>query len=99
MSNIRVMLLFCVVLALAIGACTDMDDYLKYTGGKDLIYTGKVDSVHVLAGNSRVVISGLLIADPKITQVKIYWRMRQDSLKLDITRSPGVDSLAIPILL
>jgi hypothetical protein len=99
MKNIKVVLLFCVGLALVIGACTDMDDYLKYTGGKDLIYTGKVDSVHVRAGKDRVVITGLLIADPKITKLKMYWRTRQDSLIMDIDRSEGVDSLNIPIQL
>ena len=99
MKNIRLVLLLCVGVALVIGACTDMDDYLKYTGGKDLIYTGKVDSVHVRAGRDRVVITGLLIADPKITQLKLYWHTRQDSLVMDIVRSEGVDSLSIPIQL
>jgi len=97
MKNIKIILLLCVGVALVIGACTDMDDYLKYTGGKELIYTGKVDSVHVRAGRNRVVITGLLIADPKITQLKMYWHTRQDSLILDIERSAGVDSLSIPL--
>jgi hypothetical protein len=99
MKNINVVFLW-VVAVLAVGAsCTDMDDYLKYTGGKELIYTGKVDSVHVLAGNNRVVITGLLISDPKITRLKMYWNTRQDSLAMDIERSAGVDSLSIPIQL
>jgi hypothetical protein len=97
MKNIKLVLLLGLGIMLAIGACTDMDDYLKYTGGKDLIYTGKVDSVHVHAGRDRVVITGLLIADPKITRLRMYWNTRQDSLIMDIDRSEGVDSLNIPI--
>lgn len=88
--------IFVVSLLIAV-ACTDMDDYLKYTGGKELIYTGKVDSARVRAGNNRVVITGLLISDPKIVRLKIYWNTRQDSLIKEIERSAGVDSLAIPI--
>jgi hypothetical protein len=90
-------ILFVALLVAAVVACTDMDDYLKYTGGKELIYTGRVDSVHARAGRDRVVITGLLIADPKIVKLKIYWNIRQDSLVMDIERSAGVDSLAIPI--
>jgi hypothetical protein len=97
MKNINKVLFLCLGVVLAIGACTDMDDYLKYTGGKDLIYTGKVDSVHVRAGANRVVITGLLISDPKITLLKAYWNTRQDSLIMNIERSVGVDSLSIPI--
>ncbi|MCD9014843.1 DUF4998 domain-containing protein [Parachryseolinea silvisoli] len=90
---------FVVLLLVAAAACTDMDDYLKYTGGKELIYTGKVDSAHARAGSNRVVITGLLISDPKIVNLKVYWNTRQDSLILPIERSAGVDSLAIPIAL
>ncbi|MBT1685605.1 DUF4998 domain-containing protein [Dawidia soli] len=98
MKNLKGILIVAMMVA-AVVACTDMDDYLKYTGGKELIYTGRVDSVHARAGNNRVVITGLLIADPKIVKLKIYWNIRQDSLILDIERSAGVDSLSIPIAL
>lgn len=80
-------------------SCSDMDEYLKYTGGKELIYTGKVDSVHVRSGNNRVVITGFLISDPKIVKVKIFWNTRADSLVMDIDRSDGVDTLEVPITL
>jgi hypothetical protein len=98
MKNLKGVLVVALLVA-AVVACTDMDDYLKYTGGKDLIYTGRVDSVHARAGNDRVVITGLLIADPKIVKLKIFWNIRQDSLILDIERSAGVDSLSVPIVL
>jgi hypothetical protein len=74
-----------------------MDDYLKYTNGKEILYTGKVDSVKIHSGDTRVVFTGLLISDPKITKVKIYWNSRADSLITDISRSAGIDTLKIPI--
>ncbi|RYY30665.1 MAG: DUF5013 domain-containing protein, partial [Sphingobacteriaceae bacterium] len=77
--------------------CKKMDDYLKYTGGKEILYTGKVDSVRILSGKNRVVITGLLMSDPKISRVKIYWNTKSDSLEQAITRTAGVDTLAIPI--
>ncbi|MBT1707624.1 DUF5013 domain-containing protein [Fulvivirgaceae bacterium PWU5] len=98
MKNLKGIFVVALMVA-AVVACTDMDDYLKYTGGKDLIYTGKVDSAHARAGRDRVVITGLLISDPKIVKLKVYWNTRQDSLIRDIERSAGVDSLAIPIAL
>jgi hypothetical protein len=91
--------IFVVSLLVAAVACTDMDDYLKYTGGRELIYTGKLDSAEARAGNNRVVITGLFISDPKIVKLKVYWNMRGDSLVRDVERSAGVDSLAIPIAL
>ncbi len=80
-------------------ACRKMDDYLKYTGGKEISYTGRVDSVRILSGNGRVIVSGLLMSDPKISKLKIYWNNRTDSLTQDVSRSAGVDTVWIPITL
>ncbi|MDR2774959.1 MAG: DUF5013 domain-containing protein [Tannerella sp.] len=77
--------------------CTGMDDYLKYTGGKELVYPGKVDSVIFHSGRERVVFTGLLISDPNIRKVSIFWNNRTDSLILDIQRSTGIDSLTANI--
>jgi hypothetical protein len=89
--------IFILVAVAVVISCTDMDEYLKYTNGKDLIYTGKVDSVRVHSGKNRVLIKGLMIADPKISKVKIFWNTRKDSLILDIERTAGVDTLKVPI--
>lgn len=78
-------------------SCSDMDDYLKYTDGKEKLYTGKVDSVKFRSGDNRIVFQGLLIADPKIVKVKVYWNMRNDSLIMDINRSVGIDTLDVSL--
>jgi hypothetical protein len=77
--------------------CTGMDDYLKYTGGKELVYPGKVDSVIFHSGRERVVFTGLLISDPNIRKVSIFWNNRTDYLILDVQRSTGIDSLTANI--
>ncbi|MDR0542275.1 MAG: DUF5013 domain-containing protein [Dysgonamonadaceae bacterium] len=77
--------------------CSDMDDYLKYTGGQELVYPGKVDSVLFHSGRERVVFTGLLISDPNIRKVSIFWNNKKDSIILDVQRSAGVDSLRVNI--
>jgi hypothetical protein len=76
-----------------ISACSGMDEYLKYTGGKEIVYPGKADSVIFHSGRERVVFTGLLISDPNIRKVSIFWNNRNDSIIIDVQRSTGIDSL------
>lgn len=87
------------IFAYILGAisCSDMNEYLEFTGGKPISYTGKVDSVKFFSGENRVVFNGLLTSDPKIKKVKIYWNSRVDSLEMDVNRSSGVDTLSASI--
>jgi hypothetical protein len=77
--------------------CSGMDEYLKYTGGKELVYPGKVDSVIFHSGRDRVVFTGLLISDPNIRKVNIYWNNKNDSIVLNVQRTSGIDSLTANI--
>jgi len=80
------------------GACRKMDDYKdKYLSEGSITYTGKIDSVKAHPGDGRIMLSGLLIADPKITELHIYWNNKADSFVLPVTRTSGVDTLR-PIL-
>lgn len=78
-------------------SCTSMNDYLNYTNGKEIVYSGKVDSVLMHSGKERVVFYGLLISDPKVSHVKIYWNNRTDSLVIPIVRSAGIDTIRYSI--
>jgi len=78
---------------LLISACAKQDDYKKYLGNGEILYTGKADSLRVHAGRNRVQLSWLLISDPKISRAKIYWNNRKDSAMLDIKRTSGVDTI------
>lgn len=99
MKNFKYFTIALPLIILALGSCSKMDDYLKYTGGKELLYTGKVDSLVAHSGNNRVVLTGLLVSDPKIAKIKIYWNLRTDSMILDVKRGTGVDTINIPITL
>lgn len=80
-------------------SCSKMDDYLKYTEGKDKLYTGKLDSVKIRSGRDRVVVTGLLTSDPKITKLKIAYNNRRDSVVMNINRSSAIDTIKVPIAL
>lgn len=82
---------------LAVASCTGMDEYLKYTDNKELVYSGKVDSAFVYGGRNRVLIRGLLMSDPKIVKVTAYWNMQAEKVELNIERSAGVDEIKLPI--
>lgn len=99
MKNIKYLAVLLPLAMLALGSCSKMDDYLKYTGGKELLYTGRVDSLVAHSGINRVILRGLLVSDPKITKIKIYWNLRQDSSIVNITRGPGVERFEVPITL
>jgi hypothetical protein len=82
----------------AFGACRKMDDYKeKYLSEGSITYAGKVDSLKAHPGDGRIMLSGLLIADPKITELRIYWNNKADSFVLPVTRSAGIDTVR-PIL-
>lgn len=85
------------LILLGITSCTKMDEYLKYTDGKEILYTGIPDSIFMYSGYNRVVFRGVLASDPKIAKIKIYWNLRQDSLEQDIERVEGNNVLVIPI--
>ena len=75
-------------------ACRKMDDYKEnYLSGGSITYAGKIDSVKAHPGDGRIMLSGLLIADPKITQIRIYWNNKADSTVVPINRTSGVDTV------
>ncbi|WP_165760430.1 DUF4998 domain-containing protein [Niastella populi] len=89
-SYVTILLSIAVVLV----ACRKMDDYKdKYLSGGSITYTGKIDSVKAHPGDGRIMLSGLLIADPKITEMRIYWNNRTDSFVLPVNRTAGVDTV------
>jgi hypothetical protein len=79
------------VLAVTTVCCSKWDDYKKYTATGETTYTGKMDSVKIYPGRLRVKLTGLLPADPNITQCKISWN-GNDSIVYAITKGTGVDT-------
>ncbi|GGH19222.1 DUF4998 domain-containing protein [Pedobacter zeae] len=90
-------LLICV--AGVYSACTKQDDFKKFVAGGEISYTGKLDSVKMYSGDSRVVLKGLFLADPKVVSCKIFWNNKKDSIVIPVVKKNIVDTLnySIPI--
>ncbi|HEX7903214.1 MAG TPA: DUF4998 domain-containing protein [Chitinophagaceae bacterium] len=86
---------FFIVLSIAIlFSCTKMDDgYKDFIKDGEIIYTGRVDSVKTYPGNNRILLSMLLLSDPKISTVKVYWNNKADSAVKNVVRSAGADTV------
>lgn len=86
-----------VVLA-GLWSCSSMDDgYKDFIKDGEISYTGKIDSLHIYGGKNRVNVKGLIISDPKVTEVRVFWNSRKDSVVVPITRTSGVDVLDVII--
>ncbi|PHR89267.1 MAG: hypothetical protein COA80_17315 [Leeuwenhoekiella sp.] len=83
--------------SLSIYSCSDGEEYLKYTEGGEISYTGKIDSLKIYPGRNRVKVEGLIISDPKVTEVRIYWNVKNDSVVVPVNRTAGVDTVSVEI--
>jgi hypothetical protein len=77
-------------LIVALAACSEWDEFKKYTKDGEIIYVGKFDSVSVLPGKERVRFWGTLTRDPRVVGCKVYWDNFQDSAEFSID-GPGSD--------
>lgn len=78
---------------LGLGACQKMDEYKKFADGGEITYPSTFDSLKVIAGNGRAMITGILKGDPRVTQYRVFWNSGRDSLEAAFARSGGVDTL------
>jgi hypothetical protein len=90
--SIRIVLLI-VLLAGVVVSCKKMDDYKKYAAGGEIIYPATFDSVKVIPGNNRVMITGLLAGIPNVVKFRVYWNDGLDSLEAPITRKLKIDTI------
>jgi len=88
---------FAALLAIiALGSCTQQDEgYKKFIKNGEISYTGMIDSLHIYSGHNRVQVNGLFMSDPKITECRIFWNNKADSLIVPVTRTLGVDTLRV----
>ncbi len=76
-------------------SCSKMDDtYKEFLDYGQAKFPGKPDSVQVLPGYKRMILTWLNSADPKVTRAKIFWNNRADSL--EVTLNPAERSTSIP---
>ncbi|SDE10069.1 DUF4998 domain-containing protein [Niabella drilacis] len=85
---------FMAMMILTVAGCQKMDAYKdRFQKGKEISYPGILDSLKILPGNGRVMLTGLFMSDPKIVKYRIYWNGGLDSMDQSITRSAGVDTV------
>lgn len=70
-------------------ACSDWDEFKKYTDGGEILYTGKFDTAVVFPGKDRVKFWGIIAPDPKVKRCKIYWNNKHDSVEFAVEGTGG----------
>lgn len=90
--SVRIVLLI-VLLAGVVASCKKMDDYKKFAAGGEIIYPATFDSLKVIPGNGRVMITGLLAGIPNVVKFRVYWNDGLDSLEAPITRKLKIDTI------
>jgi len=79
-------------------ACSKIGDYRsKYMSGGAIIYSGKMDSVKILSGRNRVMVTGLFTSDPNIVKYRVFWNGNKDSIEVPVKRTSGVDTAKVII--
>lgn len=80
-------------------SCTDMDEYRKISGDKEIVYPGKITEVTVYTGDERVVVEGLCPSDPRIASCRIYWALGTEYVEVPVDMSNGPFKLRTEISL
>lgn len=86
-------IVYIALVLLATSSCKKMDEYKKFADGGEITYPSTFDSMKVISGKNRVMLTGLLKGDPKVVKYKVFWNSGNDSLEAPFTRSGGVDTL------
>lgn len=81
-KNVTVLILWACCLVLT--ACTKMDAYKDFGAGKEVLYSGRPDSVIAFSGNNRVKLSWLRASDPKVVKTRIFWNNHKDSIEVPL---------------
>lgn len=77
-------------------ACSKMDDtYDDFISNGEIVYIAKVDSARAYPGNTRMNLSMLLTADPRISKVKVLWDAggQADSIEKAVQRTADIDTV------
>jgi hypothetical protein len=90
--SIRMVLLIA-VLGSVVVSCKKMDDYKKFAEGGEIVYPATFDSLKVIPGNNRVMITGFLAGIPNVVKYRVYWNDGLDSLETSIIRKGKVDTI------
>ncbi|QKJ31044.1 DUF4998 domain-containing protein [Mucilaginibacter mali] len=73
------------------------DVYKDFLAGGEKIYTGRADALSSYSGNGRVLLTWLLVSDPKITQCKVFWNNKRDSSVLAVKKTANTDTIRLTL--
>ena len=91
----KIVMLVCIILATA--GCEKMNDkHEPWLKDGEIIYIGKVDSVHTFAGNERVMFR-YWISDPRVKTLSITWSLGRESLEVAVPAHLPTDSFELYI--
>src|SRR5438445_293782 len=90
--SIRIVLLIAVLGGVVV-SCNKMDDYKKFAEGGEIVYPATFDSLKVIPGNGRAMITGLLSGIPNVVKFSVYWNDGLDSLEAPIVRKGKIDTI------
>ncbi|UIR54822.1 DUF5013 domain-containing protein [Sphingobacterium sp. SRCM116780] len=74
-------------------ACSKMDEFTKYTNGEEKVYPAKMDSIKVRSGKYRVQVEGVFRVNSGVSEIRVYWNSKQDSLKFPVKLTNGNDTI------
>ncbi len=95
MKNFRNIIIAVIAVSTFLGiySCTDDKEYLKFTEGGEISYSAAIDSLKIFSGKNRVKVQGLIIGDPKVTEVRVYWNNSKDSISIPVNRTANIDTV------
>jgi len=79
-------------------ACRKQDEvYKEFINGGEITYAHKADSVRAHPGNNRIQLAWLRGPSPDVTQAKVYWNSRADSIEIAIPDGDKLDTVKVLI--
>ncbi|WP_198652080.1 DUF4998 domain-containing protein [Chitinophaga deserti] len=87
------------IFVLAAASCTKTsgDAFKDFMKGGEIIYPGRADTVLVHPGQNRIKLRVVLGNDPLVTQLRVFWSNKADSLTVPVKRTSGRDTVEVMI--
>ncbi|MDF2476083.1 MAG: hypothetical protein K0S24_1566 [Sphingobacterium sp.] len=75
------------------GACSKMDEFTKFTDGQEIVYPAKLDSIKIRSGKYRVQVDGIFRVNAGVSELRVYWNSKQDSMKFPVKLTDAIDTV------
>jgi len=85
------LLLLVIIAAFGMFSCESDDPLMQINSTSSSL--SKVESLVIKSGNNRVMINAI-VSDPNVSEVRIYWDNKSDSVVLPANASNGVDTIS-----